>query len=200
MKADRIGQGPVRRILRSETNQPLGGEPGNGFAWTVPTTSGCSRDIPRTAGAIVGAPIVGITHIELWSVLRCCLADSTTVIVKSQRDGPSGSRSEIERQHTERVALEFLASIDPSLAPQLLATEFEAHPAVVVLEDLAPREPLREIIVRDGIRPALLRACAPSRHRRTQTLPTESRRLGPYSRTPPPPPPARRRRRPDRCV
>lgn len=91
-------------------------------------------------------------------MLRCRLADSTTVIVKCQRDDPSGWRTEIDRLETESVALEFLASIDGGLAPRLVAAEFEPRPAVVVLEDLAPRESLRDIIVREGVRPALLKA------------------------------------------
>lgn len=101
--------------------------------------------------SVVGAPVIGSTRVEPWSVLRCCLADSTTVIVKWQRDDPSGLRSDIERLQTESLALDFLASVDHSLAPRLLAAEFEPHPAVLVLEDLAPRDPLRDIIARDGV-------------------------------------------------
>ncbi len=131
--------------------------PANGLAVLVRIAFSCNVISRARLERMVGAPLVGITRVEPWSVLRCQLADSTTVIVKWQRDGASQSRTEIARLHTESVALEFLASIDRGLAPQLLATGFEPHPAVVVLEDLAPRESLREIIVRDGVRPALLR-------------------------------------------
>lgn len=105
---------------------------------------------------IVGGPVTDITPIEPWAVLRCRLADSTTVMVKWQRSEADDWRTGVERLQTESIALEFLAKIDSSLGPRLITAEFEPQPAVVVLEDLAPREALREIIVREGVRMDLL--------------------------------------------
>jgi hypothetical protein len=107
---------------------------------------------------VIGAPVAEITHIEPWAVVRCRLADSTTVIVKWQRSDPNDWRTGPERLHTECAALQFLATVDETLAPRLITAEFEPYPAVVVLEDLAPREPLREIVVREGVQPDLLRS------------------------------------------
>lgn len=107
---------------------------------------------------LIGIPVVDVTPIEPWAVLRCRLADSTTAIVKWQRGDTREWRTETERLGTEHLALEFLATVDPSLAPRLITAEFDPHPALVVIEDLAPREPLREIILRAGVRTDLLRS------------------------------------------
>lgn len=67
---------------------------------------------------VIGVPVTEMTHIEPWAVVRCRLADSTSVIVKWQRTDPTDWRTEPERLDTERGALEFSR---PSTTP--------SHPA-----------------------------------------------------------------------
>ena len=54
---------------------------------------------------------------------------------------------------TERAALEFLAELGFGLVPRLLASDLATR--VLVLEDLAPRVPLPEPLLRDGMKGTL---------------------------------------------
>jgi hypothetical protein len=83
-------------------------------------------------------------HLAPWSVMRCALAGDpglpSSVIVKWLRDDPSNFRVDLRQVATERAALEFLAGIGFAHSPRLIAADHEA--GVLVLEDLAPRQPL----------------------------------------------------------
>lgn len=103
------------------------------------------------------------THrIEPWSVARCYLeSDSTdvpdTAIVKWLRTSPEDVRTKPAQLATERSALEFVAELDATLAPRLLAADLApADPGAgfLVLEDLDPREPLRQVLLDHGLEAA----------------------------------------------
>jgi hypothetical protein len=90
--------------------------------------------------------------------LRCHLTAQppdvpATVVVKWLRDNPDDMRGEPAQLHTEQAALEFVAELDPALAPRLLVADTastDPRDRILVLEDLAPREPLREVLLRQG--------------------------------------------------
>jgi hypothetical protein len=84
-------------------------------------------------------------------VLRCRLdgiGAPPSVIVKWLRDDPNGFRIDARQIATERAALEFLDGIAFRASPRLIAAD--AAMGVVIMEDLAPREPLAERLRRDG--------------------------------------------------
>jgi Phosphotransferase enzyme family len=97
-------------------------------------------------------------RLEPWSVLRCHLTARApgvpaSVVVKWLRDNPHDVRGDPAQLRTEQAALEFVAELDPALAPRLLAADTaptDPRGGILVLEDLAPREPLREILLREG--------------------------------------------------
>jgi hypothetical protein len=99
-----------------------------------------------------------VDRLEPWCVLRCHLiAQSpdvpTSVVVKWLRDNPDDTRRDPAQLHTEQAALRFVAELDPALAPRLLAADSaltDPHGSILVLEDLAPREPLRDVLLRQG--------------------------------------------------
>ncbi|NKB67489.1 MAG: hypothetical protein GKR89_10540 [Candidatus Latescibacteria bacterium] len=89
-------------------------------------------------------------RIAPWFVVRCFTASPSaavppSVVVKTLRDGP---RSQPEQLLTEQAALEFVAELGPDLAPRLLASHIQA--GLLVLEDVAPRRPLAEIVLDDN--------------------------------------------------
>jgi Phosphotransferase enzyme family len=106
-----------------------------------------------------GAPVAvsDATRIDPWFVLRCRLHSAApdvpdTAIVKWLRHNGENWRIDPAQLVTEQIALQFLAERTPGLAPRLLAADLtQAGPGVVVIEDLAPREPLRERLLRSGI-------------------------------------------------
>ncbi|WP_436764163.1 hypothetical protein [Streptosporangium sp. V21-05] len=72
-----------------------------------------------------------------------------SVIVKWLRSDPSGMRVDAEQVVTERAALRFLSEdLGLALAPGVLADDLAA--SLLVLEDLAPRKPLDQVLRRDG--------------------------------------------------
>lgn len=98
-----------------------------------------------------GAPVRIATweRIEPWFVVRCQLDDPpagcpATVIVKSLREHPENFRTDPSQVATERAALEFVSDHVPELAPRLYASDLDA--GVLVLEDLAPRVPLWDLL------------------------------------------------------
>ena len=99
-----------------------------------------------------------VDRLEPWSVLRCHLTAQApgvpaSVVVKWLRDNPEDIRRDPAQLHTEQAALEFVAELDPALAPRLLAAGTAAtdpRDRILVLEDLAPREPLREALLRES--------------------------------------------------
>jgi hypothetical protein len=98
------------------------------------------------------ARIGDLEHLAPWSVLRCRLQPSTgrpaeSVIVKWLRGGDL--RIDPRQMATERAALEFLAQIGFSQAPRLIAAD--AATSVLVLQDLAPRMPLSDLLRRQGL-------------------------------------------------
>lgn len=101
-----------------------------------------------------------VDRVEPWFVLRCHLDARSpdvppSVVVKWLRDTPGDVRTNPVQLRTEQAALEFLAALDPTLVPGLLAADTaSADPRVgfLVCEDLAPREPLRAVLLRDGPR------------------------------------------------
>lgn len=93
-------------------------------------------------------------RIEPWYVVRCYLIESApelpnSVIVKSLREHPTGFRTDPQQVCTEKVALEFLADLDLDFAPRVLISDLEE--GILVLEDLAPRIPLAEILRDDNL-------------------------------------------------
>jgi hypothetical protein len=87
-----------------------------------------------------------------WSVARVQLdgaGTSRTVIVKWVRAGPAQARTEPWRLSAEMAALQFLSGdLGLALAPRVIAADRPA--GLLVLEDLAPRVPLDQLIRRDG--------------------------------------------------
>ena len=89
------------------------------------------------------------TRLSPWFVARCYLASASravpvSVIVKGLRDDSRGWRCDPVQVRTERAALEFLERLGSGLAPRLLASDLDAR--LLVLEDLSPRIPLREVL------------------------------------------------------
>ncbi len=75
------------------------------------------------------------------------------MIVKWLRDDPDDHRRKPAQLSTERAALEFLAELDSTLAPRLVAADsasMDPGCGFLVLEDVAPREPLRSVLLRQG--------------------------------------------------
>jgi hypothetical protein len=72
----------------------------------------------------------------------------SSVIVKWLRQHPHGLRSDPVQIATEQAALEFLAEVELPYAPRLLAADRDA--GILVLEDLAPRGSLADLIRRAG--------------------------------------------------
>ena len=99
-----------------------------------------------------------VDPLEPWSVLRCHLTAQApgvpaSVVVKWLRDNPEDIRRDPAQLHTEQAALEFVAELDPALAPRLLAADTaltDPHGRILVLEDLAPRKPLLEVLLCEG--------------------------------------------------
>lgn len=108
------------------------------------------------------------THrIEPWSVLRARLSPAAevpaTVVVKWLRDGTDDVRRDPDQLRREQVALQFVEQTTPGLAPRLIAADIPPeHPqdGLLIMEDLAPRESLRELILREGAEHAPLDAYA----------------------------------------
>lgn len=99
-----------------------------------------------------------VDRLEPWFVLRCHITAQVpgvpaSVVVKWLRDNPDGVRNDPAQLQTEQAALEFVAELDPALAPRLLAADTavaDPRDRILVLEDLAPRKPLREVLLREG--------------------------------------------------
>jgi hypothetical protein len=116
--------------------------------------------IEALISASYGTPVRvrAVDRLEPWFVLRCHLTAQSpdvpaSVVVKCLRDNPHDARRDPAQLHTEQAALEFVAALDPGLAPRLLAADTtwtDPHGRVLVLEDLAPRESLREVLLREG--------------------------------------------------
>lgn len=89
-----------------------------------------------------------IAPIAPFSVARCELTGAcpASAVVKWLRRHPTGFRTDPDQVHTEIASLRFLDG--RSIAPRLLG--YDAERAVVVLEDLAPRQPLDVLTRRDG--------------------------------------------------
>ena len=93
--------------------------------------------------------IAAAERIEPWAVLRCRLNGPgkgvpSSVIVKWLREDPNGFRTDPTQMQTERAALEFLEGLGVRLAPRLLSAGPE--PAILILEDLAPRAALDGVL------------------------------------------------------
>lgn len=87
-----------------------------------------------------------------WAVARIYLANEAaelpkSVIVKWLRHHSQNFRTDPAQMLTERAALEFLAELNLSIAPTLLAANDDS--SLLILEDLAPRVVLFDL-VRDG--------------------------------------------------
>lgn len=90
-----------------------------------------------------------VERVEPWFVLRCHLAAGSSavpasVIVKWLREDPNGFRTDPRQLLTERAALEFLDELGLQVAPRLLGCD--ADTTILVLEDLAPRVPLSDLL------------------------------------------------------
>jgi aminoglycoside/choline kinase family phosphotransferase len=91
-------------------------------------------------------------RLEPWAVARALVREAgaaRTVIVKWVRAGPAGARAEPWRLRAELAALQFLSDdLGLALAPRVLAADLPA--GFFVLEDLAPRVALDQLLRRDG--------------------------------------------------
>ena len=143
----------------------------------------------------VRVQVCEVERVEPWAVLRCHLAATSSavpssIVVKWLRDNPNDVRRDPAQLSTERAALEFLAGVDSTLTPRLLAADTagtDPRCGFLALEDVAPREPLRAILLRQGARDsaALLTSFARSLGRlhiqtmgRADDYYTRRRRLG----------------------
>lgn len=87
-----------------------------------------------------------------WAVARIYLTNEAaglpnSVIVKWLRHHSQNFRTDPAQMLTERAALEFLAELNLSIAPTLLAADDDS--SLLILEDLAPRVVLFDLL-RDG--------------------------------------------------
>jgi len=84
-----------------------------------------------------------------WFVSRLRLRGQSTappsVIVKWLRESPVGFRTDPTQLLNEWAALEFLGDLGLGVAPRLVVADAE----VLVMEDLAPRVPLFDLLARD---------------------------------------------------
>jgi hypothetical protein len=120
-----------------------------------------SARIEALISTAYGTPVrvCAVDRLEPWFVLRCHLTARapgvpTSVVVKWLRDNRDDIRRDPAQLHTEQASLEFVAELDPALAPRLLAADtasMDPHGRILVLEDLAPREPLREVLLCEGV-------------------------------------------------
>lgn len=101
-----------------------------------------------------------ITSVDLpgdWQVARLGVAGasgSVRVAAKWLRSDPTGWRTDPRQMMVEAMALGFVAELAPGLVPAVIAAESDpGSGGVVLLEDLAPREPLDAIIRREGPTP-----------------------------------------------
>lgn len=117
---------------------------------TIPTV--VESLVRRTFGSEI--TIVDSQQPGLWAVARIHLTGGgapTTVIAKWLRSDSNGFRIDPVQVRTEAVALDFVNELAPGLAPALLASDFTDPAAgVLLLEDLAPRQPLDDLIRRTG--------------------------------------------------
>ncbi|MGW4894783.1 hypothetical protein ACWEQL_21315 [Kitasatospora sp. NPDC004240] len=95
-----------------------------------------------------------IEHIEPWAVTRVRLRGGSalprSVVVKRVPDGRRGARTAPWRLRTELAALRFLdEDLGLGLTPRVLAAA-DTTARLLVLEDLAPRVPLDQLLRRDG--------------------------------------------------
>jgi hypothetical protein len=103
-----------------------------------------------------GVPVVlaRTDRLRPWAVLRAHLDRPgaglpASVIVKWLRTDPTGLRADPWRVRTERTALRFLAEdLGLDLAPRVVGGD--AAGRILVLEDLAPRVPLDQVLRRRG--------------------------------------------------
>ena len=91
-------------------------------------------------------------RLEPWAVARVLVRKAgaaRAVIVKWVRAGPAGARTEPWRLRAELAALQFLSDdLGLALAPRVVAADLPA--GFLVLEDLAPRVALDQLLRRDG--------------------------------------------------
>jgi len=99
----------------------------------------------------LGKPVVvaRVERVEPWFVLRCHLAPDpsdvpASVIVKWLREDANGFRTDPRQLLTERAALAFLDELSLPVAPRLLGCN--ADTTILVMEDLAPRAPLSDLL------------------------------------------------------
>ncbi|MGW5129663.1 hypothetical protein ACWEQ7_37670 [Streptomyces sp. NPDC004069] len=104
---------------------------------------------------LLGTPVARLEEVggHPW-VLRAHLADGRTRIVKRLRPGGYGLRSAAELMRCERAALELLDDLGlADSGPRLLAAAPDTR--MLVIEDVAPRVELAELLRRDGLTPEL---------------------------------------------
>jgi aminoglycoside/choline kinase family phosphotransferase len=94
-----------------------------------------------------------LERLEPWAVARVWLQSAATlprsVVVKWIPDGQREARAASSRLRAELAALQFLSEdIGIGLAPGVIAADTAAR--FLVLEDLAPRVPLDQLLRRDG--------------------------------------------------
>ena len=91
------------------------------------------------------APLIGWRRHGPWTVLRAERdGDPRTVIVKWLRDQSDGVRADPSQPVTECVALRLLAGLGSDVPPRVLGADLRG--SVLILEDLAPRVPLAELL------------------------------------------------------
>jgi hypothetical protein len=119
--------------------------------------------LEQLLGRALGRParIASFERLSPWAVARVTLTDGSpaTVMVKWVRD--YDQRTDPRQIATEQAALIFLAELGFEAAPRLIAADADT----LVMEDLAPRRPLAELLVERG-----MAACKPALMGWAQTL------------------------------
>jgi hypothetical protein len=119
--------------------------------------------LEQLLGRALGRParIASFERLSPWAVARVTLTGGSpaTVMVKWVRD--YDQRTDPRQIATEQAALIFLAELGFEAAPRLIAADADT----LVMEDLAPRRPLAELLVERG-----MAACKPALMGWAQTL------------------------------
>lgn len=103
----------------------------------------------------VNARLVGVDLPGAWDVARLHLAGTggqKTVVAKWLRSNPQRWRTDPRQMTTEVAGLRFADELAPGMVPKVIAAEVDQDTGgVILLEDLAPRQPLDALIRREGV-------------------------------------------------
>ncbi|GAB3924707.1 hypothetical protein GCM10011575_04080 [Microlunatus endophyticus] len=113
-------------------------------------------DVLRAVRYVYGAAaeVTGVEWPGDWQVARLTVrhaAGRTTLVAKWLRSNAMGWRTDPQQMLAEAEGLRFVAGLAQELVPAVIAANWDpGSGGVVLLEDLAPREPLDAVIRRRG--------------------------------------------------